>query len=289
MNGHLKKTVMKKNTLNNNLFSIIIFSLSLIITSCGSFEGVSYYATDGIYNDDNSISYQKNNLDSEKSNDQSAAYYENYFKNFSNNSSNQVDDGSSTNDNNNVYIIDNSPNLRFGFGGFNNFNYWNNWAFNDFWYPYNTLSFNRFGLFFNPFWDWGYQGMYFNNAWGYGYSLYGWNNYNPYNYIVSNRGRNGRKIAYNRGSSIRNSTNSINRGSFRNSKSLLNSMPRSFRGQSNNNIRSNMDYNRINNSNNNYRPVNRSSSSGRSYSGSRSSGRGGSSVGSRPSRSGRQN
>ena len=52
---------MNKNNLNQNLFSIIILSFLFVFIGCGSFEGVSYYATDGIYNNDDSIKTQSEN------------------------------------------------------------------------------------------------------------------------------------------------------------------------------------------------------------------------------------
>jgi len=198
---------MNKNNLNQNLFSIIILSFLFVFIGCGSFEGVSYYATDGIYNNDDSIKTQSENTESNNSINQSTTYYENYFRNFSNDSSNQTEDisNSSNEENNKIYIIDNSPSIAFRYG-FNSFDYWNNWAFNDFWSPYNRF----YSPYYNPYWNFGYQGLYFNNAWGYGYSLYGWNNYNPYNYIVSNQNSYGRKVPYNRGA--------VNQRSFNNNR-----------------------------------------------------------------------
>lgn len=210
---------MNKNKLNQNLFSIITFSFLLTFTNCGSFEGVSYYATDGIYNTEDSIKNQQNRTESNSSTDQSSTYYENYFKNFSNDSQNQTDQTpNSVNENNNVYIVDNSPNIRMRYG-FSSFDYWNNWAFNGFGFPYNNFSNN--GLFwphYSPYWNYGYQGMYFNNGWGNGYSLYGWNNYNPYNYVVSNQNQYGRKIPYNRGSVNQRSYDRLSRNLNSNSR-----------------------------------------------------------------------
>jgi len=199
---------MSKNNLNQNLFSIIILSFLFVFIGCGSFEGVSYYATDGIYNNDDSIKTQSKNTESNNLINQSATYYENYFRNFSNDSSNQTEDisNSSNEENNKIYIIDNTPSIDFRYG-FNGFDYWNNWAFNGFWSPYNRF----YSPYYNPYWDFGHQGLYFNNAWGYGYSLYGWNNYNPYNYIVSNRNSYGRKVPYNRGSVNQKSFNRVSR------------------------------------------------------------------------------
>ena len=222
---------MNKNTLNQNLFSIIIFYFLLTFTSCGSFEGVSYYSTDGIYNNERSI---KKKTEFNNSNNQSSNYYENYFKNFSNNSQDQVNEvPNSLNENSDVYIIDNSPNIRMRFG-YNNFDYWNSWGFNGFGFPYNNFSNNSFfSPYYNPFWNFGYQGMYFNNGWGNGYSLYGWNNYNPYNYVVSNRNQYGRKVAYNRGS--------VNQRSFGfNSRDFTNDRISPSKSFSNKNTRTNI-------------------------------------------------
>lgn len=279
---------MNKNNLKINIFSLVISSIFLVFNGCGSFEGVSYYSTDGIYNSENKLNLNANKLESNNSMDQSASYYENYFKNFSNDTSNQMDnDSNSLNEDKTVYVIDNSPNIRFGFGygGFNSFNYWNNWAFNDFWSPYNSFSNNRFFWpYFNPYWDYGYQGMYFNNAWGYGYSLYGWNAYDPYNYINSNRGRYGRKVAYNRGSVGRNSNNSIRGISTTNFNTRG-----AGRVSGENTMRSNGRRNiKINTTRGGSRTINRSSNN-RSFSGTRSSVGSRSSSGSRSGRGGRKN
>ena len=201
---------MNKNKLFQNLFSIIIPSLLFLSTSCGSFEGVSYYSTDGIYNNEKSFSskQEKNN----RVNDQSSSYYENYFKNFSNETQNENEIVSkSENENNNIYVIDNSPRFSLRYG-FNSFDYWNSWGSAGFGFPYNNFSNNgMFWPYYNPYWSFGYQGMYFNNGWGNGYSLYGWNNYSPSNYVVSNRNQYGRKIPYNRGAVSSNSYNRLSR------------------------------------------------------------------------------
>jgi hypothetical protein len=275
---------MNKNKLNQNLFSLIIYSILIFITSCGSFEGVSYYYADGIYENENLLETQLSNTSYKNSTEQSSNYYENYFKNFSNDYQDQPNDVNNTiNENDNIYIIDNSPNLRMRFG-FNNFDYWNNWSFNGFGFPYNNFSNNGlFWPYYNPYWDYGYQGMYFNNAWGYGYSLFGWNNYNPYSYISSNRGRFGRKVAYNRGSTGRNSLNTIRSNSSKNYRST-NNVGRNL-GE-NKFIRSS---GRRINSNYNSRINNRSNTRSSSFSGNRSSGSIRSSSGSRSSRGGRKN
>ncbi|MDA9685547.1 hypothetical protein N9T93_01150, partial [Flavobacteriaceae bacterium] len=63
---------MNKNKLNQNLFSTIIYSLLFFITSCGSYEGVSYYYADGIYENQNSLKNQQSNTSYQNSSEQSS-------------------------------------------------------------------------------------------------------------------------------------------------------------------------------------------------------------------------
>ena len=291
---------MNKNNLNQNLFSIIILSFLFVFIGCGSFEGVSYYATDGIYNNDDSIKTQSENTESNNLINQSTTYYENYFRNFSNDSSNQTEDisNSSNEENNKIYIIDNTPSITFRYG-FNSFDYWNNWAFNDFWSPYNRF----YSPYYNPYWNFGYQGLYFNNAWGYGYSLYGWNNYNSYNYIVSNQNSYGRKVPYNRGAVNQRSFNKrlSSRGlssnriiSPQNGKSTTNSrtnIGRKIRKALGNFSPQNQSYSQINrgNSNSNRSNLNSKTSSRGSQSVNNSSSRSRPSVSSTRSKGGGRN
>ena len=293
---------MNKNKLNQNLFSIIIFSFLLTLSNCGSFEGVSYYDTDGIYNNDNSIKNQQNRTESNNSDDQSTNYYENYFKNFSSDPQIQSDQTpNSVNDNNNIYIIDNSPNIRMRYE-FNSFDYWNNWAFNSFGFPYNNFSNNGlFWPYYSPYLNYGYQGMYFNNGWRNGYSLNGWNNYSPYNYVVSNRNQYGRKIPYNRGavnqrSYNRLSTNLNSNSRINSSRITRTNIGRKIRRVLGDFSSQNQSYSKTNRGNSNYNRSSFSQNNSRSTNSSRgsqntvrSSSRNRSSTSSARSRSGRNN
>ena len=293
---------MNKNKLNQNLFSIIIFSFLLTLSNCGSFEGVSYYDTDGIYNNDNSIKNQQNRTESNNSDDQSTNYYENYFKNFSSDPQIQSDQTpNSVNENNNIYIIDNSPNIRMRYG-FNSFDYWNNWAFNSFGFPYNNFSNNGlFWPYYSPYLNYGYQGMYFNNGWRNGYSLNGWNNYSPYNYVVSNRNQYGRKIPYNRGavnqrSYNRLSTNLNSNNRINSSRITRTNIGRKIRRVLGDFSSQNQSYSKTNRGNSNYNRSSFSQNNSRSTNSSRgsqntvrSSSRSRSSTSSARSRSGRNN
>ena len=291
---------MNKNILNQSLLSIIIFSFLLTFTNCGSFEGVSYYATDGIYNSERLIKNQQNKIEPSSSTDQSSNYYENYFKNFSIDSQNQANEiSNSVNENSDVYIIDNSPNIRMSYG-FNSFDYWNNWAFGGFRSPYNRFSYNGF---YDPFWGgYGYQSFYYNNFWGNGYSPYSWNNYNSYDYIPSNQNQYGRKVAYNRGASNQRSFNRFSRSLTNNktrpssqisTKNTRTNVGRKLRNIINDFSPQNQSYpqsNRVNNRSNYKRNNSRSSTnSTRSSSSNRSSVRSSRSSRSSRSKSGRNN
>ncbi len=175
---------------------VIIFLI--LISSCGPYQGVSYYSTDGIYNNDFQVN--KNLEESKLLKKNTDTYYQNYFENLSDeyeviSESNQID---SDNDesNSNIYIINNTPNWGFRFG-YNPFfySYRNFWGYNDMFYPWYD---NFYSPFWSPFWNYGVQGLYYN-PWGFGYA--NWNYFNnPYNSFFNfNNRRFARKTPYNRG------------------------------------------------------------------------------------------
>jgi hypothetical protein len=194
---------------------ILTISASLILFSCGSFQGASYFESDGIYT--NKTQYrteQPQNVASSK-----GSYYKEYFKNAAD--GNVSDDEmyftdtesyvseNSYNENTNysessqipwgekttqteIVIIDRSPNYLWGLSNFafSNSPFWNNYYFND---PF------RFGYgyypspFMNPYVDpyfggfagtWGWRNFGFYSPYSYypGFQFgYSWNRWNRWN------------------------------------------------------------------------------------------------------------
>jgi hypothetical protein len=199
------RTIKNLNPFNK----LTTISLLMTFLSCGSYQGTSYYAVDGIYT---SPSFERSKASQETiRNIKNTNKYQKYFKNIADDYSSIDDDQNfiytdnenNSNETNNdnvqvnshapwgsltskteVYIINNNPwnafygdNFGFGglsFGGFHN-PYWN---------PYGLFS----GYFGNPLWGLGFYSPFRN--FGYGYD-----NYNPY-YRFNNYGF--RNYAYNR-------------------------------------------------------------------------------------------
>lgn len=199
---HSFKTPTMRTKLNLKLYHLLssLFLISTIF-SCGSYQGVSYYASDGIYGGNASVGTR-----TEKSNkDNKEVYYKEYFNNIADdyssleNPQKYVDiDSDNYIDNNvrgnsdvrvnsqapwgdrtsktEVYYINNNP-----WGYFNN-----NWGFyNSFFDPFWNYNpfFNRgfyrpfWGLsFYDPFYRFGYFGYYGYPNFGYPYR-YGYRGY----------------------------------------------------------------------------------------------------------------
>ena len=195
--------------------SFTLVFLTVFIIRCGSFQGASYYAADGIYSNGTTTVVKRVETRSPSNN---GAYYSEYFQNL-------TDEYSSTESyNDNAYFVDTenygsvNTNDNAGqsvaynqapWGGnttrtevyvYNN-TPWNNWGLSNFaygyspywnsyyspyrygWSPYNYYynSYNPYnpyvyGDFYNPY---GYGG-YYNPYYGYGYG-YGWNRWNRWN------------------------------------------------------------------------------------------------------------
>lgn len=185
------------------LYSLFGF-LSILITSCGSYQNSSYYDSDGIYGNTDHKKTEKivqNN---------SSNHYKEYFNSLKDNQSTEistnVDDYKTSNDtiqklnqdyaewgsnsrNNTINIYTNPWSVSLGFGwGFPSYYGWGGYDYG--WnYPYYRWSYSSFG-------------------WGYPY-YYGYYNYPYYNYSCSNYGN----YYYNRNYSY----NSGRRGSYYNS------------------------------------------------------------------------
>ena len=154
--------IIMKNTLYTK-FLIISSILFFLINGCGPFQGVSYYDSDGIYNN-------SKDLENKVSEIKSGKYYQKYFKNF----------GYSTPQYN---LRDNSPNLQMGFNNdidFFNFDYWNNLY--PFWSPYNRFYYNRLYSFnrfswprYSRFMSFGFQSLFFRHPLDYGFNFYAFN------------------------------------------------------------------------------------------------------------------
>ncbi len=173
-------------------------SILFIIPSCGSFQGASYFASDGIY-----VSNQENiTEDIENRNDYYSQYFsdvadgyidetsqENYFIDSENYTSldknkpvivdgniSQIPWGQQTNETE-IIIVNNSPNYLWGLSNFA-------FRFSPFWNSYYSDPF-RFGYgynlnpFYNPYMNTFYQNSGYNSYAGYwgGYNTY----FNPYN------------------------------------------------------------------------------------------------------------
>ncbi|RPG63258.1 MAG: hypothetical protein CBC02_011090, partial [Flavobacteriaceae bacterium TMED42] len=174
----------------------LLTSLFLISTlfSCGSYQGVSYYASDGIYGGEVAV---KTKPEKSQTNTK-GVYYKDYFNNISDDYSSlddpqnyvytDTDNYSSNNGNSNVrvnsqapwgdrtsrtevYYINNNP------WGYFNFN----WGFHNFFYDpfwnYSPFFFNR--GFYRPYWGLSFFDPYYRFGYGYyGYPYFG----SPYRY-----------------------------------------------------------------------------------------------------------
>ena len=215
---------------------------SVVMMGCGSFQGVSYYQADGIYNrtlpKPQSATVRENNttLPSEATSPaiqppSSGIYYQNYFQNLSDEytstpASNDVfvdvDGYSSATphpqpwgsqpNKTEIYILQNrplSPSFNFAWGwGWNRFDMW---RFRQPW-----MGFNQWGFGADPYWGWAGMSSFYNPYWGGFYSPYPF--YNPYrpfsryrygnpyyrnNYRNRNRGVYGNQQRYSRVASQR--------------------------------------------------------------------------------------
>lgn len=202
-----------------SLKNIVTFGLtSLVIMSCGSFQGASYFESDGIYTSRNEVRQVSNSSTPQSS---KSDYYSNYFKNAAEGSldiaendlyftDNQAYTSEYSSDNSSVgvqntqipwggkttqteiIIMDTRPNL-WGLSNFAFMNspFWNSYYTNPyrfgyglytpFFNPYRNrfFGFNSYWNYFDPFYSpYGFAGIY-GDFYGYGWNL-GYAGYGPY-------------------------------------------------------------------------------------------------------------
>ena len=197
------RTIKNLNPFNK----LIAFSLVMTFLSCGSYQGSSYYATDGIYG---SSSVEITKVRSETQNAKNDDKYQNYFNNMVDDYS-SIDDGhdyaytdienysSETNNSNvhvnsqapwgassnrtEVYLVNNNPwngfyGSGFGYGGFSNGGF-----HNPYWSLYGPYDFYR-DYYWGPRWGIGFYSPFRNFGYGYNYYFpyYRYNNYGYRNY-----------------------------------------------------------------------------------------------------------
>ena len=182
---------------------LLCISFFLAILSCGSYQGVSYYGSDGIYGDPNTPKTEQ--LPSSKSGEN--LYFKDYFGNLADNYSSlenpegetftDTDNYTSNQNNGNISIDSQAPwgdkTSRTEIYYINNpWGYFNNgWAFNR----------GFFNSFLDPFWGGFYGGGFrnFYNPWGFNYyaPFYGYGFPFAYGYPFRSRYHNG-SYAYNR-------------------------------------------------------------------------------------------
>ncbi len=161
---------------------LLCISFFLAILSCGGYQGVSYYGSDGIYGDINTLKTEQ--ISSSKITEN--LYYKDYFGNLADNYSSLEDPQGETftdienygrNQNNGnvsinsqapwgdntskteIYYINNNP-----WGFFNN-----GWAYNR----------GFFNSFYYPFWAGFYGGGFYGGGFGNFYNPWGFNYYSP--------------------------------------------------------------------------------------------------------------
>ncbi|MFV8344303.1 hypothetical protein [Flavobacterium sp. XS2P39] len=196
---------MKTSTfsLKNASIYYVAGFLSILLTSCGSYQNSSYYDGDGIYGNT-----AKKNIDVENP-DTRNNYYKNYFGSLQdNNGSAEIFTDVDNYSNYNTYPDTNEQT-------YNNYSGWgsnshetiidvspNYWGFSlgyGMGYPYNGFGYSGFGWNY-PYYGYGYSSFGWNYPYyGWGYPSYGWNfpyygggyssgHYNNYSYNPSRRG-----------------------------------------------------------------------------------------------------
>lgn len=207
-----KRLIMeaRKKRIRGHVFNGL--ALAVLNWQCGSFQGVSYYQSDGIYNDAPLVQQSTpptNNTTNPQSNATArpasvqpgqSSYYQNYFQNLSDEYTStpdtnavflDVDGYASATPNNQpwgsqpnkteIYLIQNRPFNPFFLNrdwGWNRFDFW---QFNQPWF-----GFNNWGWGMQPYWGWAGMQSFYSPFWGgfYGpqpfYNPYRW--YRPYRF-----------------------------------------------------------------------------------------------------------
>ncbi|WP_418509313.1 hypothetical protein [Corallibacter sp.] len=227
---------------------LTFFSLSIVLTSCGSYQYTGQ-DNDGIYNSDsNTVEYEREVTQTSNN----GGFYENYFKEKSLEYEMPEEEGDVFTDVDSYegnYATENSnePEYTTGYAGwgnntedvtvnvynsgFNNFGWYNpyragfGWGYSPYW----NIGWDYYG--YSPFFYGGYYGAYYPYHWyGYGYGYHNYNYYAPYAYsrrgIVYQPGRRGN--LYSRGTIARQyDTNTRNTRTVRRS-SILNNTRRTY-------------------------------------------------------------
>jgi len=171
-----------------NISILLLFGiLTLLATSCGSYQNISYYDNDGVYgssDDQKSREIESNN----------SGYYKEYFSNLSkeNEVFTNVDNYSSAQDSvqKQPEVVTNSNYAGWGSNSSDNItiNVYDNWGWNNGW------AFNNWG------WNnWGWNNGWYGNNWGWnnwygpnwGWNNWGWNNWGWNNWYGPNWGWDG--------------------------------------------------------------------------------------------------
>jgi hypothetical protein len=210
-----------------SLYSLIGF-LSIVLTSCGSYQNSSYYESDGIYGatarpvekivDNNQNTHYQDYFNSLQNNNQPTEIFtdvDNYGSYDNLNDSIQVTNpgyagwGSSP-ENVSVSFYDNGWTNWYGSSwgwGFGFSNWYGSWG-----YPYYGGGYPGYGWGY-PSYGWGYPGY------GWGYPNYGYNN--NYSYNSGRRGTNYANNNSNRNYTNRNYTNTNSQTDFRRNSNAI--------------------------------------------------------------------
>ena len=215
---------MKKLTPTPIFPSIFYIGIALLTWNCGSYQGSSYYGSDGIYNS----SYSQSEYRTAQPVSGAQNYYKNYFQNLSDDYTTDADqetvftdvDAYTSVENNpndqqpwgaqtqktEIYLIDNTRNFNpnFGFDW-----YYNTWGY-PYWGYYSPFGWwNRPYRFNNPYWGWSFYSPFYNPYfdnfyrpyWGWSYYGNGYYNsfYQPFNRFDGFQRRNVSRVRTNRG------------------------------------------------------------------------------------------
>ena len=249
---------MKTFYFSRTNISILMLSgiLTLLATSCGSYQNTSYYDNDGVYG--SSDNQKPREVESNNS-----VYYKEYFSNLNKDNEvfTNVDNYSSAQDSvqKQPEVVTNSNYAGWGSNSSDNITInvydnggWNNWGWNNGWYGNNWgWGWNNW---YGPNWGWGWNNWYGPN-WG-----LGWNNGNlGYNYAYSGGRRNTNRLGSNYPGNASGGRGNISNGG-RNTRVFgsrdYNTPSTRSNYNSNNNIRSNnpprTNYNNNNTTRSNY-------------------------------------
>lgn len=241
-----------KSAFKRKFFFFVSVIFSLWLSSCDTYQNVSYYDRDGIYSDFN----QNKNESVATAQSTSSNQYKNYFNSLQNNAPkgeifSDVEQyrSSNYNQNDSTTVYTNSyPDWGTNTSQTNIIYYGNNWGYgwNNYWGWNSGWNWNiglGWGSWYDPYFGWGW------NSWYSPYNYYGWG----YNSWCSNYGYGGyyHPVYYGTRSSVRNNAQPIytyNNGGLRNNHTFSNGGTRT----SNSGVRSPQGYSTGNVSQNSY-------------------------------------